>query len=102
MMSMRRKRKKKRTRTKGRAQRIQRHHQHHAMIEREKSQRQGDPDNNGPKHKVVKEVTIQALTEEDLEKIGDQVKEVTDDAFQCATQQHEEMNKHMQAQMEEL
>jgi hypothetical protein len=47
-------------------------------------------------------VAIQALTEEYLEKIGDQVKEVTDDAFQRATQQHEEMNKCMQAQMEEL
>jgi methionine synthase II (cobalamin-independent) len=28
-------------------------------------------------------VATQALTEDDLEKIGDQVKEVTDEAFQC-------------------
>jgi polyhydroxyalkanoate synthesis regulator phasin len=37
-----------------------------------------------------------------LEKIGDQVKEVIDDVFQRATQQQEEMNRHMQEQMEEL
>jgi hypothetical protein len=43
MMLMRRK-KKKMTRTKGRAQRSQCHSQHHTMIEREKSQRQGDPE----------------------------------------------------------
>ena len=54
------------------------------------------------KRKVVKEVAIQALTEEYLDKIGNQVKEVTDDAFQCATQQHEEMHQQMQERMDEL
>jgi hypothetical protein len=33
------------------------------------------------KRKASKEVAIQALTEDDLEKIGDQVKEVTEEAF---------------------
>jgi hypothetical protein len=47
------------------------------------------------KRKVVKEVAIQSLTKEYLENIGDQVKEVTDDTFQCTTQQQEEMNKQM-------
>jgi hypothetical protein len=37
------------------------------------------------KHKVIKEVAIQALAEEYLGKIGDQVKEVTDNAFPRAT-----------------
>jgi phosphate uptake regulator len=54
------------------------------------------------KRKVVKEVAIQALTEEYLDKIGNQVKEVTDDVFQCATQQHEEMHQQMQERMDEL
>jgi hypothetical protein len=54
------------------------------------------------KCKAVKEADIQALMEEYLEKIGDQVKEVTNDAFQRATQQHEEMNIHMQEQMDEF
>jgi hypothetical protein len=39
------------------------------------------------KRKVVKDSNIQALTEDDLENIGDQVKEVKVDAFQHATQQ---------------
>jgi hypothetical protein len=42
------------------------------------------------------------LTEEDWEKIGDQVKEVTDDAFQHVTHQEEEMHIQMQEQMVEL
>jgi hypothetical protein len=54
------------------------------------------------KAQAIKEVAIQALTEEYLEKIGDQVKEVIDDVFQHATQQQEEMNRCMQEQMVEL
>jgi hypothetical protein len=54
------------------------------------------------KWKVIKEVAIQALTEEDLENIGDQVKEVTDDVFQRVTHQQEEMHRKMQEQMVEL
>jgi polyhydroxyalkanoate synthesis regulator phasin len=50
----------------------------------------------------VKESNIQALTEDDLEKIGDQVKEVIDDVFQCVEQQQEEMNIKMQEKMVEL
>jgi polyhydroxyalkanoate synthesis regulator phasin len=50
----------------------------------------------------VKESNIQALMEDDLEKIGDQVKEVMDDVFQCMTQQQEEMNRNMQEKMVEL
>jgi hypothetical protein len=85
-----------------RAQRKQPNRQHHAQIGRGKNQRQGDPYHNGQSTKSIKEVAIQALTEEYLEKIGDQVKEVTDDAFQHATQQQEEMHKHMQEKMVEL
>jgi hypothetical protein len=33
------------------------------------------------KRKSSKDVAIKALTEDDLEKIGDQVKEVTEEAF---------------------
>jgi hypothetical protein len=47
-------------------------------------------------------VVLQVLTKEYLEKIGDQVKEVTEDTFHNATQQHEEMNKPMQEEMAEL
>jgi len=42
-------------------------------------------------------VVIQALREEDFEKIGDQVKEVTNDSFRHVAQKHKEMNKRMQA-----
>jgi hypothetical protein len=49
------------------------------------------------KSKVVREPTIQALTEDDLDNIGDQVKEATDEAFEYMTRQHEERNLDMQA-----
>jgi polyhydroxyalkanoate synthesis regulator phasin len=45
---------------------------------------------------------MQALTKDDIEKIGDQVKEVIDDVFQHMTQQQEEMNRNMQEQMDEF
>jgi hypothetical protein len=54
------------------------------------------------KRKAIKEVAIQASTEEYLENIDDQVIEVTNDTFQCATHQHEEIHRKMQEQMDEL
>jgi DNA-binding protein YbaB len=48
------------------------------------------------KRKVLREPSVQALTEDDLEKIADQVKEATNEAFECATQQQEEMHLDMQ------
>jgi len=39
------------------------------------------------KRKMIKETYVQALTEDEFERIGDRVKEVTDRAFQCATLQ---------------
>jgi hypothetical protein len=44
-------------------------------------------------------VAIQALTEDDLDKIMDQVKEVTDEAFEQVVQKQEEMHSDVQAQI---
>jgi hypothetical protein len=45
---------------------------------------------------------MQSLTEDDLERIADQVKEATDESFEHATQQQEERNSDMQAQISTL
>jgi hypothetical protein len=78
------------------AQKKQPRRQHRTQIRRRKNQRQENPYHNGRSGKSIKEVAIQALTEEDLENIGDQVKEVIDDMFQHVTHQQEEMHRNMQ------
>jgi hypothetical protein len=60
--------------------------QHHAQIKSRKNQRQGDISHNRKSAKLSKEVAIQDLIDEELEKICDKVKEVIDDAFHRVTQ----------------
>jgi hypothetical protein len=54
------------------------------------------------KRKSFKEMATQALTEDDLEKIGDQVKEVTNKSFQRALQKQEEIHTYMHEQIASL
>jgi hypothetical protein len=51
------------------------------------------------KRKVVREPIVQALVEDDLDKIENQVKETTDEAFERMTKQKEERHLDMQAQI---
>jgi ribosomal protein S12 methylthiotransferase accessory factor YcaO len=51
------------------------------------------------KRKEVKEVATQALSEDDLEKIVDQVKEAIDEDFEHVTQKQEERHLDVQAQI---
>jgi adenine-specific DNA methylase len=54
------------------------------------------------KRKATKETTMQVLTEDYLQRIADQVKEATDEAFDHMTQQEEKRHSYMQAQIATL
>jgi len=49
------------------------------------------------KSKVVREPVIQAIKEDDLDKITDQFKEEIDESFECITKKQEERHSYMQA-----
>jgi hypothetical protein len=51
------------------------------------------------KRKATKEIVMQALTKDDLERIADQVKEETYEAFEHVAQQQEQRHSDMQAQI---
>jgi len=54
------------------------------------------------KRKTIKQVAIQVLLEDELDKILDQVKEVTEEDFDWATQKQEERHSDVQAQIATL
>jgi hypothetical protein len=70
--------------------------------EKRKEHDKGKSIHQRKKRKAFKEVPPKALTKDDREKIGDQVKEVMDEAFQHVAQKQEEIHTCVQEQIASL